>query len=102
MIAARPEGSIRVAPFAPMQAAASLGVFIAAVAVIGVPVDPACAQGRVEATYRATLAGIPIGSGSRNKGKEGWGASQCGVLHPVCNTNFMGAFRSREVSTGFR
>jgi hypothetical protein len=64
MIAARPEGSIRVAPFAPMQAAASLGVFIAAVAVIGVPVDPACAQGRVEATYRATLAGIPIGSGS--------------------------------------
>jgi hypothetical protein len=64
MIAARPEGLIRVAPFAPMQAAASLGVFIAAVAVIGVPVDPACAQGRVEATYRATLAGIPIGSGS--------------------------------------
>jgi hypothetical protein len=63
-IAARPQGSIRVAPFAPTHAAASLGVFIAAVAVIGVPVDSACAQGRVEATYRATLAGIPIGSGS--------------------------------------
>jgi len=62
-IAARPEGSIRVAPFAQRHAATSLGLFVA-VAVVGVPIDPACAQGRVEAAYRATLAGIPIGSGS--------------------------------------
>lgn len=63
-IAARSEGSIRVAPFAHKHAAAGVGAFIAALAVISVPVDPACAQGRLEATYRATLAGIPIGSGS--------------------------------------
>jgi hypothetical protein len=63
-VVAPPEGSIRVAPFASRHTAASLGLFIAAVGVIGVPVDPACAQGRVEATYRATLAGIPIGSGT--------------------------------------
>ena len=52
------------APFAFRHSAASLGVFVAAVAIIGVPGNPASAQGRVEATYRATLAGIPIGSGS--------------------------------------
>ena len=63
-IAARPEGSITVAPFAFWHPAARLGVFVAAVAIIGVPGNPARAQGRVEATYRATLAGIPIGSGS--------------------------------------
>jgi hypothetical protein len=63
-IVARPERSIRVAPFVPRHAAAGLGVFIAAVAVMGGPCGPARAQGRVEATYRATLAGIPIGSGS--------------------------------------
>src|SRR5262249_13685622 len=41
-------------------------VSVAAVAVVGMgmPGGPACAQGKVEATYRATLAGIPIGSGS--------------------------------------
>jgi len=63
-IAARPKGSIRVAPFLFRHPVASLGVFVAAVAIIGVPVGPACAQGKVEAIYRATLAGIPIGSGS--------------------------------------
>ena len=63
-IAARPEGSIRVAPFAFRHPAANLGAFAAAVIIISVPVGPACAQGKVEATYRATLAGIPIGSGS--------------------------------------
>src|SRR5262249_6772748 len=46
------------------SAAAGFAVFMAAVAVVGMPGDPACAQGKVEATYRATLAGIPIGSGS--------------------------------------
>jgi hypothetical protein len=39
-------------------------MFVAAVSVVGVPCDPARAQGKIEATYRATLAGIPIGSGS--------------------------------------
>src|SRR5215471_6946817 len=61
---AHPEGMIRVARFGCTRIAASLGVLVAAVASIAVPVDPARAQGRVEATYRATLAGIPIGSGS--------------------------------------
>jgi hypothetical protein len=56
----RPEGTIRVTPFAYSRAAAGL-VFIAAIASIA---PSACAQGRVEATYRATLAGIPIGSGN--------------------------------------
>src|SRR5262249_56140603 len=55
------EGMIRVAWLGRTRIAASLGVLIAAAAA---PIDPARAQGRVEATYRATLAGIPIGSGS--------------------------------------
>ena len=62
--AARPEGTIRVTPFAHSRAAAGLGVFIATVASMAALAAPACAQGRVEATYRATLAGIPIGSGN--------------------------------------
>ena len=61
---ARPKGSIRVVPFAHRHAAAGLGLFVAAVGLMGVPSDPACAQGRIEATYRASLAGIPIGSGT--------------------------------------
>jgi hypothetical protein len=63
-VVARPEGMIRVAPFACTRTAAGLGVFIAAITSLVAPTGPACAQGRVEATYRATLAGIPIGSGS--------------------------------------
>src|ERR1043166_3042687 len=63
-IVVRPKGSIRVAQFASRHAAASLGLFIAAAGVLGVSFGPACAQGKIEATYRATLAGIPIGSGS--------------------------------------
>src|SRR5215467_11085629 len=55
------EGMIRVAWLGRTRIAASLGVLIAAAAA---PIDPACPQGRVEATYRATLAGIPIGSGT--------------------------------------
>lgn len=51
-------------PFAHSRAAAGLGVFIAAVVSIAVLAAPARAQGRVEATYQATLAGIPIGSGN--------------------------------------
>jgi hypothetical protein len=43
---------------------AHLGAFIAAITAVGLPCGPACAQGKVEATYRATLAGIPIGSGT--------------------------------------
>jgi hypothetical protein len=53
-----------VTPFAHSRAAAGLGVFIAAVASMAALAAPARAQGRVEATYQATLAGIPIGSGS--------------------------------------
>jgi Protein of unknown function (DUF3108) len=53
-----------VTPFAHSRATAGLGVFIAAVGAMAALAAPACAQGRVEATYRATLAGIPIGSGS--------------------------------------
>ncbi len=52
------------APFAHSRAAAGLGVLFAAVASIVALAGPARAQGRVEATYRATLAGIPIGSGN--------------------------------------
>jgi hypothetical protein len=63
-LSAWPEGSIEVAPFARTRAAAGLGVFIAAVALIAVLGEPACAQGKVEASYRATLAGIPIGTGT--------------------------------------
>src|SRR5215468_5713150 len=63
-IIARPKGSMKLLPFARRSAAAGFAVFMAAVAVVGMPGDPACAQGKVEATYRATLAGIPIGSGS--------------------------------------
>jgi len=63
-IVARLKGSDRVAQFASRHAAARLGMFVAAVSVVGVPCDPARAQGKIEATYRATLAGIPIGSGS--------------------------------------
>ena len=59
-----PQGMIRVAPFACTCTASRLGVFIAAVALLAAPTGPVCAQGRVEATYRATLAGIPIGSGN--------------------------------------
>jgi Protein of unknown function (DUF3108) len=55
---------MRVAPFNRSYAAARIGVFITAVAVVAVSGDFACAQGKVEATYRATLAGIPIGSGT--------------------------------------
>jgi hypothetical protein len=61
---ARPKGSIRVAPFAPRHAAASVGLLVAAIASVSLLGGTACAQGRVEVTYRATLAGIPIGSGT--------------------------------------
>ena len=64
IIVARRQGTISVAPFAHRRAAAGLGVFIAAVASMAALAAPAAAQGRVEATYRASLAGIPIGSGS--------------------------------------
>src|ERR1043166_596813 len=56
----RPEGSIEVALLAGIRAAAGLGVLIA----VAAPGGPACAQGKLEANYQATLAGIPIGSGS--------------------------------------
>ena len=52
------------ASFAHSRAAASLGVLFAALASMGALAGPARAQGKVEATYRATLAGIPIGSGN--------------------------------------
>ena len=52
------------AQFASRHAAATFGVFIAAVTVVAASCDRAWAQGKIEATYRATLAGIPIGSGS--------------------------------------
>ena len=51
-------------PFARTCFVASVGVFAAAVALVAAPGGRACAQGKVEAAYRATLAGIPIGSGS--------------------------------------
>jgi uncharacterized protein DUF3108 len=51
-----------VTPFAHSRAAA--GLVVIAIASVAALAAPACAQGRVEATYRATLAGIPIGSGS--------------------------------------
>jgi Protein of unknown function (DUF3108) len=51
---------IRVTPFAHSRAAAIVGALCATL----VSIVAASAQGKVEATYRATLAGIPIGSGS--------------------------------------
>jgi Protein of unknown function (DUF3108) len=60
----RREGTIRVTPFAHSRTAAGVGVFIAAILSIAAVAAPARAQGRVEATYRATLAGIPIGGGN--------------------------------------
>jgi hypothetical protein len=59
-LSARPEGSIEVAPFSRISAAAGFAALLAAAASGG----PAFAQGKVEANYQATLAGIPIGSGS--------------------------------------
>ncbi|MBV9556534.1 MAG: DUF3108 domain-containing protein [Pseudolabrys sp.] len=53
---------MRVTPFAHSRAAA--GLVVIAIASVSALAAPACAQGRVEATYRATLGGIPIGSGS--------------------------------------
>jgi hypothetical protein len=53
-----------VTPFAHNRAAAGVGVFIAAVVSLAALAAPARAQGRVEATYQATLAGIPVGSGN--------------------------------------
>src|ERR1700751_2724867 len=55
---------MRVAPFARSHAAARLFVIITAIAVVAVSGGCACAQGKVEAIYRASLAGIPIGSGT--------------------------------------
>lgn len=55
---------MKVAPFAYTRAAAGFGAFIAAVTLSATCTRPACAQGKVEASYRATLAGIPIGSGT--------------------------------------
>jgi Protein of unknown function (DUF3108) len=63
-VPARPEGSTKVALFALARAPAGLGVVVAAFASIALPGAPAWAQGKVEASYRATLAGIPIGTGS--------------------------------------
>ncbi|MBV8751873.1 MAG: DUF3108 domain-containing protein [Hyphomicrobiales bacterium] len=64
VIVARRQGTISVAPSAHSRAAAGLRVVIAALASVAALAGPAGAQGRVEATYRASLAGIPIGSGS--------------------------------------
>jgi hypothetical protein len=63
MTVARPERSMRVAPLVRSHAAARLGVFTT-IALMAVSGGSACAQGKVEAIYRATLAGIPIGSGT--------------------------------------
>jgi hypothetical protein len=63
-MSARPKGSMKVAPFACTRAAAGLGALVAAVALSATCILPACAQGKVEASYRATLAGIPIGYGT--------------------------------------
>jgi hypothetical protein len=54
----------QVAPFVLARASTGLGLLVAAVASIAAPDGPALAQGKVEASYRATLAGIPIGSGT--------------------------------------
>ena len=59
-----PEAKMRVALFNRSYAGARIGAIITAVAVVAVSGDFACAQGKVEASYRATLAGIPIGSGT--------------------------------------
>jgi len=55
---------MKVAPFTCTRAAAGLGALIAAVALSATCTRPACAQGKVEVSYRATLAGIPIGYGT--------------------------------------
>jgi hypothetical protein len=60
----RPKGSTKVAPFALARASTGLGLLVAALASIAVPAGTACAQGKVEASYTATLAGISIGSGT--------------------------------------
>ena len=52
------------ARFAHSRAVAGLGLVLAAVAAMAASIGPARAQGKVEATYHATLAGIPIGSGT--------------------------------------
>jgi len=55
---------MKLAPFPNVRAGANPGAVIAAVSLLLACAGPACAQGKVEASYRATLAGIPIGSGT--------------------------------------
>jgi hypothetical protein len=64
IVVARRQGTIRVAPFAHNRAAVGFGLLFVALVTIAASVVPARAQGKVEATYQATLAGIPIGSGT--------------------------------------
>lgn len=52
------------AAFAFARAAARLGGVVAALAAVALPGEPALAQGKLEASYSASLAGIPIGTGS--------------------------------------
>jgi hypothetical protein len=54
----------QVAPFALARVPAGLGVAVAALVSIALPGERAWAQGKVEASYRATLAGISIGTGT--------------------------------------
>jgi hypothetical protein len=61
---ARPKGSTKVAPSALARASTGLGMLVAALAAIAAPGRTACAQGKLEASYTATLAGISIGSGT--------------------------------------
>jgi hypothetical protein len=54
----------QVAPSALVRAPAGLGMVVAALVSLALPGPPAWAQGKVEASYRATLAGISIGTGT--------------------------------------
>ncbi|HXW24615.1 MAG TPA: DUF3108 domain-containing protein [Xanthobacteraceae bacterium] len=58
------DGDSKKSHHALVRAPAGVALAVAALAALAVPAQPARAQGRVEATYRATLAGISIGTGT--------------------------------------
>jgi hypothetical protein len=65
LISPRPTPAVLRTPLSRCVRAIAFGLAVAALALIAAP-NPASAQGRLEAQYEATLAGIPVGKGAWN------------------------------------
>ena len=63
LISPRPTPAVLRTPLSRCVRAIAFGLAVAALALIAAP-NPASAQGRLEAQYEATLAGIPVGKGA--------------------------------------